>query len=135
MRSADYIYITYPHKNRRLPAQRSSSAWPRTESLKTTINFHARARNSQRLGGSLASSVRLDQCLGRAEYSGHAVQMLYEILTSMDINISASKKSIRKFVITEKAPTRAFPWLKAATTALTLKTLLRHYANQTACPL
>ena len=41
---------------------------------------------------------------------------------------SASKSSIRRFVITEKAPTRAFSWLKADTTAFTFKTLLRHYA-------
>ena len=33
--------------------------------------------------------------------------------------IAASKR----FVITEKAPTRAFSWLKAATTAFTFKTL------------
>ena len=38
---------------------------------------------------------------------------------------SASKISIRKFVITEKAATRAFSWLKAATTTFTFKTLLR----------
>merc|ERR1712155_356622 len=44
---------------------------------------------------------------------------------------SASKSSIRRFVITEKAPTRAFSWLKPATTAFTFKTLLRHYAKQT----
>ena len=43
---------------------------------------------------------------------------------------SASKRSIRRFVITEKAPTRAFSWLKAATTAFTFKTLLRHYAKR-----
>ena len=43
---------------------------------------------------------------------------------------SASKRSIRRFVITEKAPTRAFSWLKAATTAFTFKTLLRHYPKQ-----
>ena len=42
---------------------------------------------------------------------------------------SASKSSIRRFVITEKAPTRAFSWLKAATTAFAFKTLLRHYAK------
>ena len=36
---------------------------------------------------------------------------------------SASKSSIRRFVITEKAPTRAFSWLKAATTAFTFKTI------------
>ena len=46
------------------------------------------------------------------------------------IHTSASKSSIRRFVITEKAPTRAFFWLKAATTAFTFKTLLRHYAKQ-----
>ena len=34
------------------------------------------------------------------------------------------------FTITEKAPTRAFSWLKAATTAFTFKTLLRHYAKR-----
>ena len=39
------------------------------------------------------------------------------------VSSSASKSSIRRFVITEKAPTRAFSWLKAATTAFTFKTL------------
>ena len=48
---------------------------------------------------------------------------------------SASKSSIRRFVITEKAPTRAFSWLKAAPTAFTFKTLLRHYAKQALTPL
>ena len=42
---------------------------------------------------------------------------------------SASKSSIRRFVITEKAPTRAFSWLKAATTAFTFKIQLKHYAK------
>ena len=32
------------------------------------------------------------------------------------------------FTITEKAPTRAFSWLKTPTSAFTFKTLLRHYA-------
>ena len=44
------------------------------------------------------------------------------------------KSSIRRFVITEKAPTRAFSWLKAATTAFTFKTLLRHYAKRALTP-
>ena len=39
-----------------------------------------------------------------------------------DLVSSASKSSSRRFVITEKAPTRAFSWLKAATTSH-----LRHY--------
>ena len=41
-----------------------------------------------------------------------------------------NNEAIRRFVITEKAPTRAFSWLKAATTAFTIKTLLRHYAKR-----
>ena len=38
------------------------------------------------------------------------------------------------FTITEKAPTRAFSLLKAATTAFTFKTLLRHYAKRALTP-
>ena len=34
------------------------------------------------------------------------------------------------FTITDKAPTRAFSWLKAPTSAFTFKTLLRHYAKR-----
>ena len=34
------------------------------------------------------------------------------------------------FTITEKAPTRALSWLKAPTSAFTIKTLLRHNVNQ-----
>ena len=50
-------------------------------------------------------------------------------VTHRIISTSASKISIRRFVITEKAPTRAFSWLKVNTTAFTFKTLLRHYAK------
>ena len=50
------------------------------------------------------------------------------------VDYSASKNSNRRFVITEKAPTRAFSWLKAATTAFTFKTLLRHYAKRALTP-
>ena len=39
-----------------------------------------------------------------------------------------------EFTITEKAPTRAFSWLKAPTTAFTFKTLLRHYAKRALTP-
>ena len=44
-------------------------------------------------------------------------------------SLEIQTKAIRRFVITEKAPTRAFSWLKAATTAFTFKTILRHYAK------
>ena len=48
------------------------------------------------------------------------------------VTVSAPKSSIRRFVITEKAPTRAISWLKAATTAFTFKKLLRHNAKPNA---
>ena len=38
------------------------------------------------------------------------------------------------FTIMEKAPTRAFSWLKVPTSAFTLKTLLRHYAKRALTP-
>ena len=50
------------------------------------------------------------------------------------LHISASKSSIRRFVFTKKAPSRAFSWLKAATNAFTFKKLLRHYAKQALTP-
>ena len=56
---------------------------------------------------------------GVGEYSG-------ECDSSIEMEASASNSSIRRFVIIEKAPTRAFSWLKAATTAFKFKTLLRH---------
>ena len=54
------------------------------------------------------------------------------------INIRASNEgypNVREdFTITEKAPTRAFSWLKAPTSAFTFKTLLRHYAKRALTP-
>ena len=50
------------------------------------------------------------------------------------VDSRAWKRSIRRFVITEKAPTRAFSWLKAPSSAFTFKTLLRHYAKQALTP-
>ena len=56
---------------------------------------------------------------------------------SLHITTSAVKRSIGSTTggtITEKAPTRAFSWLKAPTNAFTIKTLLRHYAKQALTP-
>ena len=52
--------------------------------------------------------------------------------STIQLAVVLQKRSIRRFIITEKAPTRAFSWLKAATT--TFKTLLRHYAKQALTP-
>ena len=64
-------------------------------------------------------------------YVGFQVRIMIMVITLVT---SASRSSNRRFVITEKAPTRAFSWLKAATTAFTLKTLLRHYAKRALTP-
>ena len=40
-------------------------------------------------------------------------------------NFTMSGRSIQRFQIMEKAPTRAFSWLKAPTSAFTFKTLLK----------
>ena len=51
---------------------------------------------------------------------------------------SSVKKSsnLRRFTVPGEGPypTRAFSWLKAATTAFTFKTLLRHYAKRALTP-
>ena len=57
---------------------------------------------------------------------GHQLRALYGLDTAASatpVQVSASKRSIRRFEITEKAPTRAFSWLKLATTAVIFKTL------------
>ena len=49
--------------------------------------------------------------------------------------VGAFNQEVREdFTIMEKAPTRAFSWLKAATTAFTFKTLLRHHAKRALTP-
>ena len=48
--------------------------------------------------------------------------------------VAKDQSEMSRFVSTEKAPTRAFSWLKAATTAFTFKTLLRHYAKRALTP-
>ena len=77
------------------------------------------------------------------ENSNHSTCLVIEHLEFVKLNsnwingsflFSAWKSSIRRFLSTEKAPTRAFSWLKAATTAFTFKTLLRHYAKQALIP-
>ena len=64
----------------------------------------------------------------------YLILQLHTFKNIKSLSASASKRSIRRFVITEKAPTRAFSWLKAATTAFTFKTLLRHYAKRALTP-
>ena len=62
--------------------------------------------------------------------------------TGLGVDINTANYSMSEVgsttgcTITEKSPTRAFSWLKAATTAFTFKTLLRlrHYAKRALPP-
>ena len=54
---------------------------------------------------------------------------LSNLLLAPHLSLVLQTKAIRRFVITEKAPTRVFSGLKAAT-AFTFKNLLRNYAKQ-----
>ena len=76
-----------------------------------------------------------DEWIQASKMGGKVVSQHEKITGDFMISVSsASKISIRRFVITEKAPTRAFSWLKLATTAFTCKTLLRHYAKWALTP-
>ena len=58
-------------------------------------------------------------------------------LGHVSLSTSAANRSIGSTTgctVTEKAPTRAFSWLKAPTGAFTFKTLLRHYAKRALTP-
>ena len=60
--------------------------------------------------------------------------IVYFEVAKVIMNCTASIGSTTGCTITEKAPTRAFSWLKAPTSAFTFKTLLRHYAKQPLTP-
>ena len=74
---------------------------------------------------------------GVRHHVGVGSVQLAEHLPGVGIIISAANRSIGSTTgctITEKAPTRAFSWLKAPTSAFIFKTLLRHYAKQALTP-
>ena len=50
------------------------------------------------------------------------------------LTLELQPKVREDLTITEKAPTRAFSWLKAPTRAFTFKNRLRHYAKQVPSP-
>ena len=55
----------------------------------------------------------------RGEHGHHTVESYISFQSDIRwVDTSAAKSSIRRFVFMEKAPTRAFSWLKAATAAL-----------------
>ena len=88
---------------------------------------------TDRLSGAADSAAHREQTRQRG-HRGAAAAVRGPGNTELSLVSSTSKSSIRRFVLTEKAPTRAFSWLKAATTAFTFKTLLRHYAKQALTP-
>ena len=76
-------------------------------------------------GGSRATVEFQTDEISVMENAGRFPVTLLRLGSAEDtIQVNASKISIRRFVITEKGPTRAraFSWLKVATTAFTLET-------------
>ena len=72
-----------------------------------------------------------------ASKRSHSLSSVQACPPPLTICISAANRSIGSTtgcIITEKAPTRAFSWLKAPTSAFTFKTLLRHYAKRALTP-
>ena len=70
-----------------------------------------------------------------AELLGGAMKRLSDCrVAAGDMVSRASHEGYTKvregFTITEKAPSRAFSWLKVPSSAFTFKTLLRHYAQR-----
>ena len=68
-----------------------------------------------------------------ARWPGSSLFFKAKVQTSA-LMLNEGPHSTQSFVITEKAPNRAFSWLKAATTAFTFKTLLRHYVKRALTP-
>ena len=72
------------------------------------------------------------ECCRQMERSSHSAAVLGDSSTRTAVTLARSsqqslkRRSTQRFVITEKAPTRAFSCLKAPTSAFTLETLLRH---------
>ena len=75
--------------------------------------------------------------LNRAQQAGEGEQLRHGHMGQQCLCLSAADDpsvSHSVFTITEKAPTRAFSWLKVPTSAFTFKTLLKHYATQALTP-
>ena len=83
-----------------------------------------RARNARNLSG-------------RARAPGDRSRQ--ETVSTADIEstleLDTNLRVVGSFTLPERAPTRAFSWLKVPTSAFTFKTLLRHYAKRALIPL
>ena len=88
------------------------------------------SRWSWSLGGSSSTvSAKVSTTLSISWRSSGSCLVQYKGAILTPCQVVLQKWSIRRFEITEKAPTRAFSWLKAATIAFTFKTLLKLYAK------
>ena len=87
--------------------------------------------------GTIDQTIDLHAAAARCSSSAASSSSAAPSGPGSSISSSAVKLSIgstTSCIITKKAPTRAFSWLKAPTSAFTFKTLLRHYANWALTP-
>ena len=75
----------------------------------------------------------LEEALRDEGGEGDVAPVLLALLLGV-LRSSFKRRSTQRFTITEKAPTRAFSWLNAPTSAFTFKTLSRHYAKWALTP-
>ena len=111
----------------------ATSVWRLVGADRRVISFNFGPKLEPGSGKDRDTGISVFRCLD----AGPGEVIISQLLTAgmlPPLATSASKSSIRRFVITERAPTRAFSWLKAATTAFTFKTLLRHYAIRALTP-
>ena len=87
-------------------------------------NFNARGVSAELVCGVTGG------CCSAADCCRHGPRRAATLQWSVELQAKVSKDC----TITEKAPTRAFSWLKAPTGAFTFKTLLRHYAKRALTP-
>ena len=74
--------------------------------------------------------LRLARALVVVHHAGVVVHVAIPGQNIISSAVNDPSVSQLVFTITEKAPTKAFCWLKAPTSTFTFKTLLRHYAKQ-----
>ena len=105
--------------------------WRGSQQLTSHVPAPAPAQHTRPLSPSLYHGNTSQPATAWPRVSQYAVQRQTRTQLHYDDYFWSCKRIIGKvFTITEKAPTRAFSWLKVPSSAFTFKTLLRDFAKQ-----